>query len=56
MFCVLKTRGAMSNKFVGREKELHQLQDLWNYNIARFVVIKGRRRIGKSRLIEEFAK
>ncbi len=54
---VLKTREqAMSSKFVGREKELQQLQDLWEYNIARFVVIKGRRRIGKSRLIEEFAK
>src|SRR3990167_5966745 len=46
----------MCAKFVGREKELQQLHDLWNYNIARFVVIKGRRRIGKSRLVEEFAK
>ncbi|MBM3197845.1 MAG: ATP-binding protein [Chlamydiae bacterium] len=46
----------MGSIFVGRQNELDQLQDLWNYNIARFVVIKGRRRIGKSRLVEEFAK
>ena len=50
-----KTRKIVGRKFVGRQKELEQLQDLWNYDIARLVVIKGRRRIGKSRLIEEFA-
>jgi AAA+ ATPase superfamily predicted ATPase len=45
----------MSSKFVGRQKELEQLQGLWDYKIARFVVIKGRLRIGKSRPVEEFA-
>jgi len=42
--------------FVGRKLELERLHALWNKNIASFVVMKGRRRIGKSRLIEEFAK
>ncbi len=42
--------------FIGREKELNQLKDLLTRRIASLVVVKGRRRIGKSRLIEEFAK
>jgi AAA+ ATPase superfamily predicted ATPase len=42
--------------FVGRKKELAALNSLLKKNIASFVVIRGRRRIGKSRLIEEFAK
>lgn len=40
--------------FVGRKRELDRLNGLWKKNIASFVVIKGRRRIGKSRLIEKF--
>lgn len=44
------------HRFIGRQSELKQLNDLFNRRIASFVVIKGRRRIGKSRLIEEFAK
>lgn len=43
-------------QFVGRLTELNQLKDLLNRKIASLVVVKGRRRIGKSRLIEEFAK
>jgi len=42
--------------FVGRILELDRLKSLWKRKIASFVVIKGRRRIGKSRLVEEFAK
>lgn len=42
--------------FVGRVKELKDLNLLWARKLAALVVIKGRRRIGKSRLIEEFAK
>lgn len=42
--------------FHGRQKELNLLNDLLDKKIASLVVIKGRRRIGKSRLIEEFAK
>ncbi len=42
--------------FVGREAELKKLEDLSNSNRACLVVIKGRRRIGKSRLAEEFGR
>jgi AAA+ ATPase superfamily predicted ATPase len=42
--------------FVGRSQELQDLKLLWARKMASLVVIKGRRRIGKSRLIEEFAK
>ncbi len=45
----------MSN-FVGREYELGLLNSLTTKKSASLVVIKGRRRIGKSRLAEEFAK
>lgn len=42
--------------FVGRKKELNKLNLLLNKKSASLVVVKGRRRIGKSRLIEEFGK
>lgn len=42
--------------FLGRDHELNALRDLKSSRGARFVAIKGRRRIGKSRLIEEFSK
>ncbi len=42
--------------FVGRKHELALLEDALRRGIARLVVIKGRRRIGKSRLAEEFGK
>ncbi len=42
-------------KFVGRREELETLRLLLKKNTPSLVVIKGRRRIGKSRLIEEFA-
>lgn len=42
--------------FVGRESELKRLKDLAQSGRACLVVIKGRRRIGKSRLAEEFGK
>lgn len=43
-------------KFIGREKELTKLNSLFNKKSASLIVIRGRRRIGKSRLIEEFTK
>lgn len=46
----------MSLNFYGRSRELTLLNNLLDKKTASFVVIKGRRRIGKSRLIEEFAK
>jgi AAA+ ATPase superfamily predicted ATPase len=42
--------------FVGRERELSLLNELWNRPHAAFVVCKGRRRIGKSTLIQQFGK
>lgn len=42
--------------FIGRQKELNRLRELFQRKIASLVVVKGRRRIGKSRLIEEAGK
>lgn len=42
--------------FYGRDREMGILNELLEKKIASLVVIKGRRRIGKSRLIEEFCK
>ncbi len=41
--------------FIGRKQELKLLKALYNKQIPGLTVIKGRRRIGKSRLIAEFA-
>lgn len=41
-------------EFLGRREELKQLITLKKKNSASFVVLTGRRRIGKSRLAEEF--
>jgi hypothetical protein len=43
-------------KFIGRTKELGLLKGLLRKKNSSLVVIRGRRRIGKSRLAEEFAK
>lgn len=43
-------------KFIGREAELEKLHDLFKKKTASLITIKGRRRIGKTRLIEEFAR
>ena len=42
--------------FIGREEELAGLQELWKRPGARLVTCRGRRRIGKSTLFEEFAR
>ncbi len=41
--------------FVGRDLELTKLKELVRLDVASLVVIKGRRRVGKSRLATEFA-
>jgi AAA+ ATPase superfamily predicted ATPase len=46
----------MANRFIGREQELKELRQLFEKNSASLVVVTGRRRIGKSCLIQEFAK
>lgn len=45
-----------STRFIGRTRELNRLKSLLKKKTASLVVIKGRRRIGKSRLVEEFAR
>lgn len=42
--------------FVGRQKELELLEDAYDSLKSELVVIYGRRRIGKSRLIQHFAR
>ncbi len=42
--------------FVGREEELNSLISLWGKATSSLVTCRGRRRIGKSALIEEFAR
>lgn len=46
----------MTRPFIGRKRELDELSNLFHKKTASLVVIQGRRRIGKSRLVEEFAK
>ena len=43
-------------KFYGRKRELAVLRERLNHRTASLIVIMGRRRIGKTRLIEEFGK
>ncbi|OYT40914.1 MAG: ArsR family transcriptional regulator [Candidatus Altiarchaeales archaeon ex4484_43] len=43
-------------KFINREEELTNLEKLWDRNRAEFVVVYGRRRIGKTELIKQFIK
>lgn len=45
----------MSTRFIGRREEIEGLKNLIRKKSASLVVIKGRRRIGKTRLAEEFA-
>ena len=42
-------------KFVGRVEMLQRLESLWQKHTSSLVTCRGRRRIGKSTLIEEFA-
>lgn len=43
-------------EFIGRDAELAELGWALKTRVASLLVVRGRRRIGKSRLIEEFAK
>ena len=42
--------------FFGREELLRQLSGLWDKRTSSLVTCRGRRRVGKSTLVEEFAK
>lgn len=43
-------------KFIGRQTELKRLIALKEKKSSSFLIVKGRRRVGKSRLIKEFSK
>jgi len=45
-----------ADTFIGREGEMRELKDFFKKKSASFIVVKGRRRIGKSRLLDEFSK
>ena len=45
----------MKNLFYGREEQFADLERLWGKRTSSFVTCRGRRRIGKSTLIERFA-
>jgi hypothetical protein len=51
-----KMASAGTTPFYGREHELQRLQELSSKKTASLVIIKGRRRIGKSRLATELAR
>ncbi len=42
--------------FIGREKELNKLESLYQKSSFEFLIMYGRRRIGKTELLKEFAK
>lgn len=46
----------IKHRFFGRKRELSLLNELLEKRIASLVVVKGRRRIGKTRLIQEFCR
>ena len=43
-------------EFIGRDQQLSKLESLDSKHVSNLVVIKGRRRVGKTRLIDEFCK
>ena len=48
--------GGVIGMFIGREKELEFLNSRYNSNKAEFIVVYGRRRIGKTEVLLEFCK
>ena len=42
--------------FIGRENELQLLEDLYTSSKFEFLVLYGRRRVGKTSLLQEFSK
>jgi uncharacterized protein len=46
----------MIRTFINRDKETAILEEEWNKSYGRLIILYGRRRIGKTRLITEFSK
>ena len=47
---------SVQDQFIGRKAELADLKRFTQKTSASFIVVRGRRRIGKSRLVKEFSK
>jgi len=47
---------AVLDEFIGRKAEIRELRALQAIPRAKLVIVEGRRRVGKSRLVEEFAR
>ncbi|MDR2231972.1 MAG: ATP-binding protein [Tannerella sp.] len=43
----------MSNRIIGREKEIKLLQEMYRSNASEFIAVYGRRRVGKTFMIRE---
>ena len=52
----IRRQTVVLSKFIGRKVEIARLKGLLNARSASLIVIRGRRRIGKSRLLAEFGK
>ena len=52
---MIKPQGTQMSNFIGRQKELKLLEGLLLKKTASLVVVYGRRRVGKSRLVAEFS-
>jgi AAA+ ATPase superfamily predicted ATPase len=51
----MKTKAIKQNPhFIGRRRELARLNAITNQNVASIIVVHGRRRVGKTELIEQF--
>ena len=46
----------MQEHFIGREKELSDLDELYRQNRFQLFILYGRRRVGKTTLLNEFCK
>ena len=56
ILCGIIYTGDIMNRFINRDKERKFLENEYAKDSASFVVIYGRRRIGKTELIKEFIK
>src|ERR1700726_1365004 len=56
MYYKIKEHQMTKSPFIGREPEMSRLKGLLSKKSASLIVVRGRRRIGKSRLLAEFGK
>lgn len=53
-FAMNKYRVTSNTKFIGRSQEQARLDEICHRNEAQFIVVYGRRRVGKTELIEQY--